>query len=145
MTMMIFVDWLLKFERSMKMQNRDIILLVDNASGHNVTETLKKKLTNTTLKYFDPNVTSHIQPCDQGIIRNLKVHYRPMLLKNCLNVFEDKNELIIPKLKEAICMVREAWNKVSSKTIANCWRHAGIAIIFYLFLLITYYMEFFPS
>ena len=48
-----------------------------------------------------------------------------MLLKYCLNTVEEKNELIMPNLKEAICMVREAWNKVSCKTIANCWRHAG--------------------
>jgi hypothetical protein len=28
----------------MKIQNRQILLLVDNASGHNVTESLKKSL-----------------------------------------------------------------------------------------------------
>ena len=60
-----------------------------------------------------------------------------MLLKYCLNTVEEKNELIMPNLKEAICMVREAWNKVSSKTIANCWRRAGNNHL-YLLLFILY-------
>ncbi len=28
----------------------------------------------------------------------------------------------MPNLKKAICMIREEYNKVSSKTIANCYR-----------------------
>ena len=38
---------------------------------------------------------------------------------------DESDQIVMPNLKEAICMIREAWNKVSSETIANCWRHAG--------------------
>ena len=35
-----------------------------NAGGHNVTEDVKKQLSHVELEYFDPNVTSHMQPLD---------------------------------------------------------------------------------
>ncbi len=35
-------------------------------------------------EYFDPNVTSHIQPLDMGIIRSFKAHYRKALVRHCL-------------------------------------------------------------
>ena len=72
MTMDIFSDWLLKLNNKMKIFNRHILLLIDNAGGHNITEETKKKLTHVNLEYFDPNVTSHIQPLDMGIIRSFK-------------------------------------------------------------------------
>ena len=72
-----------KFERAMKIQNKEIFLSVDNASGHNVCNCILKK-TNE--------------------------HYAQIFLSKSYS--------------QAICMVREAWNKISSKTIANCWRHA---------------------
>jgi len=43
----------------------------------------------------------------------------------------------MPTLKEAICMVKEAWNKVTRRTIANCWRRAGNNHL-YLLLFILY-------
>jgi hypothetical protein len=36
MTREIFADWLNKLNKSMKISNRNILLLVDNAGGHNV-------------------------------------------------------------------------------------------------------------
>ena len=33
------------------------------------------------LEYFDPNVTSHIQPLDMGIIRSDKAYYRKYLVR----------------------------------------------------------------
>ena len=38
---------------------------------------------------------------------------------------EIKDELVMPNVKEAIYMIKEAWDKVSRETIVNCWRHAG--------------------
>ena len=139
MTMGIFDDWLLKYDRSMALQKRKVLLLLDNASGHNVTESTQKKLTNTTLKYFNPNTTSKIQPADQGIIRNLKCKYRPMVIKKCIKSLDEKNEIEMPNIKEAICMIREAWNQVTTKTIANCWKHAS-KLFFYLYLFMCVFL-----
>ena len=55
----------------MRRQNRNILLLVDNAPTHALYETIH--LTNITIKYLPPNTTVHLQPCDQGIINSFKV------------------------------------------------------------------------
>jgi hypothetical protein len=36
-----------------------------------------------------------------------------------------EKSLVMPNVKEAIYMIKEAWDKVSRETIVNCWRHAG--------------------
>ena len=40
--MEIFESWLLDFNRQMKTQDKKILLLVDNAGGHNITPDLNK-------------------------------------------------------------------------------------------------------
>ena len=40
-------------------------------------------------------------------------------------MIDEKNELVMPDVKQAIFMIKEAWGKVSKETIANCWKHAG--------------------
>ena len=37
--------------------------------------------------------------------------------------------IFMPNVKEAIFMIKEAWDNVSRETIVNCWRHAGNFII----------------
>ena len=94
--------------------NRHILLLLDNAGGHNVTEEVKRKLTHVKLEYFDPNVTSHIQPLDMGIIRSFKAYYRKALVKFCLKAIETKGEIIMPSLKDAIIMIKNSWKQVNN-------------------------------
>ena len=54
----------------MRIQNRNIILLIDNAPTHILYETTH--VTNITIEFLPPNTTSHLQPCDQGIINSFK-------------------------------------------------------------------------
>ena len=61
----------------MRVQNRNILLLVDNAPTHALYE--NTNLTNIVIEYFPPNTTSHLQPCDQGIINSFKVRSKPYL------------------------------------------------------------------
>ena len=61
----------------MRMQNRNILLLVDNAPTHALYETTH--LTNITIEYLPPNTTAHLQPCDQGIINSFKVNLGTIL------------------------------------------------------------------
>ena len=46
---------------------------------------------------------------DQSIIRNLKWKYRSMVIKTCIKSLDEKNEIEMPNIKEAICMIIEAW------------------------------------
>ena len=58
MTMELFADWLNKLNRSMKILNRNILLLVDNAGGHNINSDLS--LSNIKIVYLPPNTTSKL-------------------------------------------------------------------------------------
>lgn len=55
-------------------KKRRILLIIDNSSSHD--PTLSTSLKNIGLKFLPPNCTSHIQPCDLGIIKNLSFFYR---------------------------------------------------------------------
>jgi hypothetical protein len=68
MTNVIFNDWLVKWDLELK---RKIVLLVDNCTAHTNNLLLK----NIKVIFLPANTTSLIQPCYQGIIRALKVHY----------------------------------------------------------------------
>ncbi|XP_025409934.1 tigger transposable element-derived protein 6-like [Sipha flava] len=77
----LMTDWLMCFNRKMEMENRKIILFLDNASSHPDTLNLK----NIKLIFLPPNTTSICQPLDQGIIKNFKVHYRQRLFRHILS------------------------------------------------------------
>ncbi len=75
MNMIVFKDWLLKQNQRFKQMNGKVLLLVDNATGHNISEDVSARLTNIKLEYLPANTTSHIQPADAGIIKSFKCHY----------------------------------------------------------------------
>ena len=68
----IFVSWVKELDKKMKKKNRKIALVVDNCPAHPQIPGLQS----VELVFLPPNTTSKTQPMDQGIIQNLKVHYR---------------------------------------------------------------------
>ncbi|XP_069108937.1 tigger transposable element-derived protein 4-like [Argopecten irradians] len=127
MTSTIFEDWLRDFNRDMRLQGRKILLLVDNCAAH------PASLTNSShikLIFLPPNTTSIIQPCDQGIIRNLKLHYRRQMVTHIINLIDDgdlhANDLARKvNVLDAIHMLTRAWRAVTPTTISNCYSKAG--------------------
>lgn len=89
-------EWLLWFQACMRLKNKFVILLLDNFSAHDkaVFElTQEGKLSNVEVCFLPKNMISKWQPCDQGIIVALKLHYkqcqdlvtnRPVSLFHCL-------------------------------------------------------------
>lgn len=71
MQLTIWNDYLKKLNDKMHLENRNILLLIDNAPTHNLTDNLE--LTNIKIHYLPPNTTAHLQPCDAGIIHSFKV------------------------------------------------------------------------
>ena len=61
---------------------------------------------------------------DQGVIQNLKVHYRKRVVFGQLRAIERKEEYSLNVL-DALRMLKESWQCVSEKTIWNCFHHAG--------------------
>ena len=83
------------------------------------------------MQYLPPNLTSKLQPCDAGIIRNFKAYYRRrfncMLLERLESNTPDPEKIDI---LEAIRMAIAAWTfDVKPKTIANCFLHCKIRTI----------------
>ena len=80
MTSAIFEEWLRKWDAKLTRHNRKIALFIDNCSAHPRVQGLQS----IELIFFPPNTTSEIQPCDQGIIQALKVHYRKNMVKRLI-------------------------------------------------------------
>lgn len=74
MTREIFTIWLERFNHQMHLEKRRVLLLLDNASGHGCIN--EEKYPNIQIEFLRPNATSHLQPMDAGIIRNLKLFYK---------------------------------------------------------------------
>ena len=77
----IFETWMQKLNNHFKGQDRNIMLIMDNASCHSLSGVQHKQLssstalpmTNVTIVFLHPNCTSVVQPLDQGIIAAFKL------------------------------------------------------------------------
>ena len=97
------------WENWLRIQNRKVLLLVDNAPSHIINmaflhdnsddETVDNtnidsfKLTNITVHYLPLNTTAHIQPMDAGIIKSFKSKYKHLYCKHILKQFENNINL----------------------------------------------------
>ena len=110
----------------MKKQNWNILLLLDNAPTHSISESTN--LINVRA-YFLPNTTTFLQQCDAGITSSFNVNYKKLFLQKKINDYEEeKNGQEYEKIsiKHAIKFTAKAWKKVTSQTIINCWKKTGI-------------------
>ncbi|XP_031336955.1 tigger transposable element-derived protein 4-like [Photinus pyralis] len=119
----IFEKILRDWDTELEKRKRKILLLVDNCPAHPKVLNLKR----IELIFLPPNVTAVLQPMDQGVIRSLKSHYRQQLLFKLIRALDSNNDLKITLL-DAVMMLVTAWGRVSSTTILNCFRHAGLDI-----------------
>lgn len=120
MTSAIFENYLKSWDSELIKQKRKILLIVDNCPAHP-----DVKLRNIKLHFFPPNATSVLQPMDQGVIRSLKQFYRKQMLLKIMELQESSITKAISIL-EGINLLSFAWETISSETIRNCFRHAGL-------------------
>jgi hypothetical protein len=120
----LYQEWLQEWDRELTAKRRNILLLQDNFTGHIVPTGLQ----DIRVENFALNLTVHVQPKDQGIIRCFKAHYRWRYMQCAINHYDasvtpleiyDINQLEVMHLAEA------AW-KVDMTTIRHCWCKAGI-------------------
>jgi hypothetical protein len=122
MTTAIFEPWLLKLDRKFHREGRKVLLFVDNCPAHpKITEDLKS----IRLVFLPPNMTSKVQPMDQGVIKNLKQIYRKKCVQRVIRNIETKKESHDINLLDAIVLIQKSWDEVKTTTIANCFRKAG--------------------
>ena len=120
MTSEIFKKWLTKLDKRFLRENRKVVMVMDNCPAHPAMKELKA----IELVFLPPNTTSHTQPCDQGIIKNLKVHYRHQLIQRQLADIDSKSDFVFTLL-DALRLLRQSWSMVTPQTISKCFRHAG--------------------
>lgn len=120
MTAQLFREWIIKLDRKFASKNRRVCIVVDNCSAHCDVQGLKA----VRLEFFPPNVTATMQPMDQGVIKNLKVLYRKMVLQRIIICLENGKGYDV-NLLSALHMISRAWEMVKPETISNCFRKCG--------------------
>ncbi|KAG0439649.1 Tigger transposable element-derived protein 6 [Dictyocoela muelleri] len=124
MTREIFDKWLDKLNRKMSGKNRKILLILDNATVHNI----RRNFSNIELYFLPKNCTSMVQPLDQCIIRSFKENYRKYLARE--NTLYDDGEKsyceIIKNFKiiNSLNLIMLSWEIVTKETIINCCKKA---------------------
>ncbi|GFR99285.1 tigger transposable element-derived protein [Elysia marginata] len=115
-------------QKKLKIQDRRILLLVDNCTAHPAVDDLPV----ITLKFLPLNTTSLLQPMDRGVIKNFKGHYRSRLndrIIASLDANPDEKAIDISKkitLLNALYLARDAWKELKPSTIVNCYSKAGL-------------------
>nr|CAG8516900.1 7435_t:CDS:2 [Entrophospora candida] len=105
--MELWNNWLKWFDSKLRKKS---VLLIDNCPAH--TDGSYLSLKNLHVVYLPPNTTSHIQPCDAGIIHNFKVNYWNTLVLKWIKDLDEGNEIKKINIKQAIEIVGEAWDAI---------------------------------
>lgn len=121
-----FDEFVPSVEKDLKQKNLPVraLLLLDNAPSHPSEEDLVKG--DIKALFLPPNVTSLIQPMDQGVIEWLKRRYRRKYISSILekseeghNLFEAMKSL---NIKDAIYTIAAAWDELKPDTLRKSWR-----------------------
>lgn len=126
MTPVIFEVWILMWDHELRAKGGNIVLILENFSGHSVS---KKLLTDIKLEFFKPNLTAHVEPLDAGIIHAFKCHYCKRFLDCAFQRLGDNvtaNNVYHIDILTAARLAKLAWHSCMPKTIKNCWSYSGI-------------------
>ena len=104
-----------------------IHLLLDNAPSHPSAEELNKIDPNCRVMYLPPNITSLVQPMDQGIISALKRRYKMGFLHEMLSRNHQTNAEFVQSIKkwsilDCMFVLRESWAALTQSTLCNAWK-----------------------
>ena len=125
MTAKLYQEWLQQWDHKLGTTRRKIILLQDNFSGHIIPDGLQ----NIHVVNFKPNLTAHVQPMDQGIIRCFKAHYHAKYIQWAIDRYDadvTPSEIYEINQLQAMQLANHAWHEVDTMTIRHCWRKADI-------------------
>lgn len=120
-----FIPEVKKYQDSIQKRGK-VLLLLDNAPSHPSIECLNHIDDMFTVKYLPPNVTSVIQPMDQGVIETFKRLYRKQFLRQLLFADENSTESVINfhkkiNLKDCCYMAAESWSSIDVSTLKKSW------------------------
>lgn len=109
--------------------NKKFLLLLDNAPTHPSAEYLNGLDGMCEVMYLPPNVTSVIQPMDQGVIMSMKRHYKRNLLRELLLQENDCVTTFCKSLNMLKCCeyLSQAWDSVTPQTLRNAWKKLEVS------------------
>ncbi|XP_051158119.1 jerky protein homolog-like [Leptopilina boulardi] len=127
----IFFSWykdqFIPLVQAMQVQTQKygkVLLLLDNANCHPPKEILNNVNENFKVEFLPPNVTSLIQPMDQGVFAKAKTLYR----KDLLRLLILKNDHIAVQdfmksfnLRDCCCMLAKAFQSLTQENLQNAW------------------------
>ena len=122
MTSALFKEWLERLNGSMMRQQHSILLFVDNCGAHP-----DMHLSNVKVMFLPPNTTPRLQPCDAGIIANVKTPHHEHLLHHILTAMDDANSAADSakrvNILDTISWLHLSWAGVSEECIRKCFAH----------------------
>ena len=119
----IFSDCARRLDAKFDVEGREFALIIDNYPAHPNVDNLKA----IELVFLPPNATSKTQPIDQGVIRALKIFYRRNVVRCQIKYIDASRTTPKINILEAIHMLVRSWDAVSTTTVKNCLRRAGIS------------------
>ncbi len=122
MTAELFHACLQDLDIKMIRKNQKILLFIDHCPTH----PKNAQLQNARVEFLPPNVTSKLQPPDQGIIKVLKQYYRKRLVLQLVVQIDKLEKNASIALLDAMNFLTSAWEAVSTSTIVNCFGKAGL-------------------
>ncbi|XP_044018036.1 jerky protein homolog-like [Aphidius gifuensis] len=128
----LFINWyendFIKNVKKWRQENNKtgkVLLLLDNAPTHPSADVLNSIDADFRVMYFPPNVTSLIQPMDQGVIEKFKRMYRKQMLRSLLlNDGTEEGVIQFAKaltLKHCCYMAADAWDNLTEENLKKAW------------------------
>lgn len=123
MTTDLYKEYVLRLNKRMSVQQRNVLLFVDNAPSHP-----KMTLSHVKIIFLPAKTTSVLQPLDQGIIAAVKHSYRRRLLQTFIKRVEIVDALDLTKVVnvlDAVHHIAAAVKETKQYTIRRCFERCG--------------------
>ena len=118
----LFEEWVREQDRRFEGEGWKVALNVDNCLSHPSVPNLKA----INLVFLPPNTTCKTKPMDQGVIRSIKAFYREATVRKYIDAVEKGKPPPKFTILDAMTILTGAWNRVTTETVQNCFKKAGI-------------------
>lgn len=137
----MFIDWFSncfvpEVERYCARKNLPFkaLLLIDNAPGHPAS--LQELHPNVKVTFMPPNITSLIQPMDQGVIRAFKAYYLRKTFRQAVRATENGKKTLREFWKDfniykAVKNIGESWEEITESNMNGVWENVCPSFISY--------------
>ncbi|ONH70107.1 Protein PDC2 [Cyberlindnera fabianii] len=127
LTSTMFYDWLSVLDKRLALQDRDIIIVLDDSASHRV---VNIKLQRIRLLYTSSN--SNFLPTNWGIEGDIRLNYRIKQYEKLLQKQVLMKDKLLTKdeqtfnMCETFDLIKHAWNSVPIERIKSAWKQSGV-------------------